>query len=160
MGRSPRLCPPCTQQNRVSTNGAEGVFPSSTRTCGGNSAGPAAAFPDLRFEDPFVYNDVIKDVHYSDIISARPGAVDVTFRYRKSRICASSSKTAVRTQQRFVLFPDVNCVIQGHLLSLFFCMEQLPACTGKGGPPSRRETALLLPGQRHQHKRAYQGLEL
>lgn len=109
----------------------------------------AAAFPHLCLE--FEYNDGNKDVPYSDIISARPGAVDVTFRYRKSRICASSSKRAVRTQQTFVLFPAVNCAIKGDVLWLFFCVEQLPACTGKGGPPFRRETALLLPGQRHRH---------
>lgn len=74
----------------------------------------AAASPDLCFE--FEHNGVNKDFPYSDIISARPGAVDVTFRSRESRICASSSKTAVRTQQKFVLFPDVNCAIKGHLL--------------------------------------------
>lgn len=41
---------------------------------------------------------VNEDVRYSDVISARPGAVDVTLRSRESRICASSSKTAVRTE--------------------------------------------------------------
>lgn len=42
--------------------------------------------------------NVNKDVRYSDVISAGPGAVDVTLRSRESRICASSSETAVRTE--------------------------------------------------------------
>lgn len=39
----------------------------------------------------------------SDIISAGPGAVDVTFCSGQSRICASSSKTAVRNEQELSL---------------------------------------------------------
>lgn len=86
-------------------------------------------------------NDVNKGVRCSDVISAGPGAVDVTFRDRESRICASSSETAVRT---FVLSPDVSCDIKSRLLQLFFLCATAPSMHWKRRPLLQKRDSPLV----------------